>query len=257
MGHVNFKTLCEMVHEDAIKCVELDSSLASSFCKACIQEKAHRKAFPKSSKMTHLRYGKKVVTDLWGPAPVQSLGGHLCMRIYSLMSHMVCSWRQSLKAFGSYKQYEAWVKTHHNRGGIVCLESDCGEEFIDGEFKTYLLDTGTACHLNIHNFPQSNGMAEQLNQSAQSMLFEAGLLFFLWAEAIHHAAWLWAWILSWGLPGCIIPLERATGCKLNLKKILEFSTIMWARVKDIGKLEPQAVEGHFVGQVVYLCYYVF
>ena len=29
--------------------------------------------------------------------------------------------------------------------------------------------------------------------------------------------------------------------------MLEFGAIMWARIKDAGKLEPQAIEGHFVG----------
>ena len=76
MGHVNFQTLCEMIHQGAVEGIELDSLLASSFCEACVQGKAHCKAFPKVSKTTHSRYGEKVITDLWGPAPVQSLRGH-------------------------------------------------------------------------------------------------------------------------------------------------------------------------------------
>lgn len=43
------------------------------------------------------------------------------------------------------------------------------------------------------------------------------------------------------------PIEWATRHKLNLKKVLEFSTVVWIRIKDSGKLEPQATEGHFVG----------
>ena len=76
MEHVNFQTLREMVHEGAVEGVELDSLLASSFCEACVQGKAHCKAFPKVSEMTYSKYGEKVITDFWGPAQVQSLGGH-------------------------------------------------------------------------------------------------------------------------------------------------------------------------------------
>jgi len=37
------------------------------------------------------------------------------------------------------------------------------------------------------------------------------------------------------------------GHKPNLTKVLEFGAVVWVKVKNAGKLEPQAVEGHFVG----------
>jgi len=43
------------------------------------------------------------------------------------------------------------------------------------------------------------------------------------------------------------PLERVTGRKPNLNKVLEFGVVIWVKVKNANKLEPQAVEGHFVG----------
>ena len=155
------------------------------------------------------------------------------------------------EAFESYKHYEAWVKVHRNPNGIACLGSDRGGEFLDGDFTAYLQDVGTVRHLNVHDSPQSNGVVEHLNQtlveSARSMLFSANLPPFLWAEAVHHAAWLRAQIPSRALPGCITPIERATGHKPNLKRVLVFGAIVWIKVKDAGKLDPQAVEGFFVG----------
>jgi hypothetical protein len=83
------------------------------------------------------------------------------------------------------------------------------------EFNTHLQNAGTIRHLNVHDSPQSNGIVERLNQtlvkSARSMLFGAGLPPFLWAEALHHASWLRARIPSRALPGCVTPIERATG----------------------------------------------
>ena len=78
------------------------------------------------------------------------------------------------------------------------------------------------------------------------MLFGANLPPFLWAEAIHHAVWIRARVPSRALPGCTTPLEKATSCKSDLSHVLVFGTFIWVKVKNAGKLEPQAVEGHFV-----------
>ena len=121
----------------------------------------------------------------------------------------------------------------------------------NSKFTTYLQKGGTVRHLNVHDSPQSNGVVKRLNQtlveSAWSMLFGAGLPPFLWAEAIHHAAWLCARIPSCALPRCTTPIERATGQKPNLKRVLVFGAVVWVKVQDAGKLDSQAVEGHFVG----------
>ena len=55
-----------MVKNGAVEGVELDLSSTSTFCDACMQGKAHRRAFPKRSERTYTKYGEKVVTDLWG-----------------------------------------------------------------------------------------------------------------------------------------------------------------------------------------------
>jgi len=254
MGHVNFQTLREMVRKGAVEGVELDSSPIPSFCEFCVRGKAHRKAFSKVSETTYSKYGEKVVTDLWGPAQVQSIRGHSFAHMFEdLYSRepRVAFLKAKSDAFESYKHYEAWVKVHRNPSGIACLGSDRGGEFLDGEFTTYLQDVGTIRHLNVHDSPQSNGVVERLNQtlveSARTMLFVANMPPFLWAEAIQHAAWLRAWIPSRALPGCITPIEQATGQKPNLKRVLAFGAIVWVKVKDAGKLDSQAVEGSFVG----------
>ena len=36
-------------------------------------------------------------------------------------------------------------------------------------------------------------------------------------------------------------------CKPNLSRVLVFGSAVWVKVKDAGKLEPQAVEGRFIG----------
>ena len=43
------------------------------------------------------------------------------------------------------------------------------------------------------------------------------------------------------------PIEQAIRHKPNSKKVLKFSTVVWVRIKDAGKLESQAAKEHFVG----------
>src|SRR6267154_1689897 len=178
MGHVNFQTLREMVKNGAVEGVELDSSPATTFCEACVQGKAHRRAFPKKSEHSYSKYGEKVVTDLWGPAQVLSLGGHSYAHMFEDLSSReprVSFLKAKSEALESYQTYKTWVKIHRNPSGIACLGSDRGGEFTSDDFNAYLKHAGTIRHLNVHDSPQSNGVVERLNQtlieSARSMLF--------------------------------------------------------------------------------------
>jgi len=125
-----------MVRKGAVEGVDLDSSPVPMFCEACVRGKAHRKVFPKVSNTTYTRHGEKVVTDLWSPAQVQSLGGHSYAHMFEdLYSRepRVTFLKLKSEAFESYKLYETWVKVHRNTSGIACLGSDRGGEFLDGE----------------------------------------------------------------------------------------------------------------------------
>ena len=55
--------------------IKLDMSSKSGFCEVCVKAKAARKPFPKESITEYKTYGAKVVADVWGPAPVRSIGG--------------------------------------------------------------------------------------------------------------------------------------------------------------------------------------
>lgn len=55
--------------------INLDLSSKPEFCEPCIKAKATCKSYPKESKTEYKAYNDKVVTDVWGPAPVKSIGG--------------------------------------------------------------------------------------------------------------------------------------------------------------------------------------
>jgi hypothetical protein len=72
MGHVNHEDLQHMVDDGMVTGVNLDMSSKPEFCKACIKAKATCKPFSKESKTKYKTYSNKVVSDVWGPASVQS-----------------------------------------------------------------------------------------------------------------------------------------------------------------------------------------
>jgi hypothetical protein len=78
-------------------------------------------------------FGDEIHTDLWGPAPVQSLGGHM---YYVTFTDGATRWTQlenlrtKDKAFEAYKAYAAWAQTQKGVH-FKHLRSDRG-----GEFKT-------------------------------------------------------------------------------------------------------------------------
>ena len=78
------------------------------------------------------------------------------------------------------------------------------------------------------------------------MIIAAGLPKFLWAEAIHHSVWIGACTPLCALPEFIMPFEKATRRKPNLKGVLEWGVLIWVKRVDAGKLDPHAVEGCFV-----------
>jgi hypothetical protein len=118
MGHVNHEDLQRMVENGMVTGINLDMSLKPEFCEACIKAKATRKPFPKESKTEYISYGDKVVSDVWGPASVESIGGNRYYNLYQdQRSHeeVIYFMQNKSETFGDYKKYKAWVKVQ--RGG--------------------------------------------------------------------------------------------------------------------------------------------
>jgi hypothetical protein len=222
MGHVNHEDLRQMVEKGMVTGVELNTSSKAEFCETCVKSKATRKPFPKETKTEYKTYGDKVVSDVWGPAPVKSLGGKQYYLLFKdLFSHEehIYFLKQKLEVFDHYKKYEAWVKVQRN-GRIAIFGSDRGGEFTSKDFSEYLENSGTVRHLTVHDSPASNGVAERANRTlldgARAMLEASKLPNNLWAEAISHHVWIRNRVPTRALRYDKTPLEMATGIKPNL-----------------------------------------
>ena len=110
-------------------------------------------------------YGDKVMSDLWGPAKVTSLGGNKYANMYMdahTREERAYYLPSKSDAFTAYKKYEAWVRDQHG-APIKIFGCDCEGEFMSCEFTEHLEDSGTVHHLTVHDSPASNGAAEQAN----------------------------------------------------------------------------------------------
>jgi len=253
MGHINHDDLKKMVRERMVTGIELNADSKPEFCEVCVRAKAPCQPFPKKSLTQVKGYGDKIVADLWGPAPVESLGRKKYYSLYQdLYSHeeYVNFLRLKSEAFRSYKEYEAWVKVQRE-AVIKIFGCDRGGEFNSKEFDEHLKSVGTVRHLTVHDSPSLNGAAERANRThvecARAMMIAAGLPKSLWGEAIRHSVWLRNRAPTRALPWLKTPIEVATGNKPDLSLLREWGATAWVRQLDTGKLDPRAEEGRFVG----------
>ena len=146
-------------------CLEPTSS-GDYFCELCVYAKATQKPIPKACEgECATKFGNKVYSNLWGPAPVKTKGGRKYYITFtddmSRLTHLYLLHLKS-EAFEAYKQYEAWCMTHL---GVVIktLHSDHEGEYLDKGFTLYLKSRGTEQKLTVHDTPAHNGVAEHCN----------------------------------------------------------------------------------------------
>jgi len=149
-------------------CLEPTSSGEPFFCESCIYVKATQKPIPKAREGEHaMKFGNKVYSDLWGPAPVETKGGRRYYITFtddmSWLTHLYLLHLKS-EAFEAYKQYEAWCAMHLGIA-IKILHSNHGGKYLDKGFTLYLKSRGTEQKLTVHDTPAHNGVAECHNHT--------------------------------------------------------------------------------------------
>ena len=168
MGHIGANAAKQLVTKGfvtGIQLVPLDSD-ENPICDSCVAAKAKCHPVPKEREGTHsTECGGKIHSDLWGPAPVKSLGGwHYYVsfmddKTRETKLYLLCAKSETFK---TYKKFEAWAAKQRNTP-IKCLQTDRGGEFMSDEFTGYLESQGTMRKLTVHDTPQQNGVAERLN----------------------------------------------------------------------------------------------
>ena len=253
LGHVSHERARLLIKKGLVEGVELDEGSETIVCESCEWAKGERKSISKireSDRRTAI--GDEVHSDLWGPAPVESINHK---RYYASFTDDYSRYTNIYflhtkdETFDAYRTYEAWLSTQHN-ARIKCLRSDRGGEYLGNEFSAHLKKAGTVRKLTVHDTPEHNGVAERLNRTilekVRAMLHDSDLPKFLWAEAAAHAVYLknrtWTRTI-----GDTTPFEILNGKKPNLKNLQPWGCKVQVHDNTGSKLDGQSSIGHWMG----------
>jgi hypothetical protein len=197
-------------------------------------------------------FSKEIHSDLWGPSPVVTIGGHkyyvMFTDEYTQYMHLDLL-KTKDQTFAAYKVYVAWAKTQHS-AHIKQLHSDHGGKFLSSKFTNFLQEQGMEHHLTTHNTPLHNGIAESLNwqlvEHMHTILHHSRLPKYLWGEAILFIVWLRNRTLTQVL-GNITPYKLLNGNKPDLSGMPKWGQTIWVHDGKGSKLDAHAGEAKWVG----------
>jgi hypothetical protein len=166
LGHISATAIHSLVCHHAISRIELIDHGSPIICDSCKYAKMTCKVILKEHVAPPAKhFGDEIHTDLWGPSPVNSLGGH---RYYITFTDDATHYTHvnilhtKDEALDTYKTFTAWAQTQFGVK-IKALCSDRGGEYTGHKFTQFLQQEGTEHRLTTHNTLQHNSVAESLN----------------------------------------------------------------------------------------------
>src|SRR5258707_15477516 len=164
LGHVSADAIRELVRSQAVTGLQLIDPNAQIDCDSCEFAKSTCKIIQKKTEAPHAQaFGDEIHSDLWGPAPISSLGGR---KFYVTFTddHTRFTRLMLLKSKDEmlevYKSFAVWAQTQHG----VRLRSDRRGEYMGKAFTKFLKSQGTERRLTTHDTPQHNRVVESLNR---------------------------------------------------------------------------------------------
>ncbi|EXB30863.1 Retrovirus-related Pol polyprotein from transposon TNT 1-94 [Morus notabilis] len=129
------------------------------------------------------------------------------------------------------------------------LRSDRWGEYLDQEFRDFLIEEGVVSQLTTPGTPQQNGIAERRNQTLldiiRSMLSYSSLHTSFWDYALRTAAYILNRVPSKSIPKT--PLELWCGQKPSLRHVRIWGCPAHVLKGKTEKLEPKSEVCMFVG----------
>ena len=135
---------------------------------------------------------------------------------------------------------------------VKVLRSDNGTEFKNAIVEDYCAERGITQQFTAPGTPQQNGVVERKNrtliEAARTMLIDAKLPTYFWAEAIQTACFVHNCTLV-NMHGKT-PYEMVKGKKPNVKYFHTFGCkcfVLKQHPEQLGKFEPKSDEAIFLG----------
>ena len=254
-GHISPTTLHRRSKGGIVDGLSIDqSTMPSNTCEACIQAKQAHKPFPGEAKNRSEVPGERVMSDVWGPTRVESIGRwrwYISFIDDCTRHGNVLFMKQKSEAAGRIKEHLTKIHRHFGKWP-KWMRVDNGTELINEEIKKWAAERGITLETTAPYSPSQNGVAERFNRTllelARAMLIAKKLPVFLWDEAVSHANYLRNRSSTVALAD-MMPHEAQTGKKPNVSHLREFGCDVWV-LDESGtrsKLDPKSKKMIFVG----------
>jgi len=154
----------------------------------CIFGKQKKVSFSRAGKNPKVEKLELVHTDIWGPAPVKSVGNSCYYVTFiddSTRKVWIYFFKNKSNVFSMFKRWKTEVK---NQTGlkIKSLKSDNGGEYDSQEFKDFYSEHEIRMIKTILGTPEQSGVAERmnrtLNERARCMRIQSGLPKAFWQK---------------------------------------------------------------------------
>ncbi|QRV82479.1 integrase core domain protein [Ceratobasidium sp. AG-Ba] len=258
LGHIGAQALQKIQTMGAIIGMEVSEGKEGlDFqCESCIQAKMSVRPFPKESKTNITSIGQLIVTDVWGPARIPSIGKYLYYVSFTDVStrfSTVAFLRQKDETLEEYKAFELFL-LRQKKAKILKVRFDNGGKFVNQSWKAHTTKAGTVLETTAPYSSQQNGIAEKLNRTllehACAMMFESDAPKFLWSEAVAYACYLKNRVPT-QVHGVfqLTPYERFRGTKPNVSLLRPWGTKCYVLDQAVNrsKLDPKAFKAVFTG----------
>jgi hypothetical protein len=168
-----------------------------------------------------------VHSDVWGPTPFVSKGGHKYYIIFR-DDYFCHTWiyfmKHCIEALSIYKTFSTMIRTHFDTSICVFCANSTGE-YLSNALRPVLAEQGTLAQFPCPGAHAQNGVAEckhlYLLETARALMIATSVLPHFWAEAISTTTYLINIQPSSILHGGI-PFERFCGKTPNYSAFVFF-----------------------------------
>jgi transposase InsO family protein len=213
--------------------------LSNTFCKHCVMGKMTQLPFSTSTSCTQFPL-QLVHSDVWGPAPINSINGHRYYVIF-VDDFTRFTWFFPLKhksqVLASFQHFKNTMENHLGTS-IKTLRTDCGGEYTNKEFCQFCSQSDIIHQFTCPHTSQQNGVAERKHRHivdmALTLISHSSLPFQYWTYAFSTAIFLIHRLPSLSR-GSISPWETLFGKSPNFSLFKSFGCACFPLLRPYSK----------------------